>query len=324
MGVASQDDRARRRHPLSGDAHIPCVLPLDDARIVKRILERQFPHLAPARVAYRGAGMDNTAFDVNKRWIFRFPMRKEVEQMLLVERAILPALASRVEVLIPEFEFTGKPDADFPFHFVGYVTLPGLLGTQLDSTLADWNNVAEQLGRFLTAVHAFPVSEAERLGAATSHIESHFEEVRATALELLPSVQRAVPALAIEWLRRYLEDLRPLPRAPWRLALVHNDLAAEHVLLAPDGSHVTGVIDWGDVAIADPTVDFVGLHAWRGDEFVRAVLRHYDGPVDERVLDRLRPWSRFRVIQDIEFGFRNHHPEIVRMAAESIASGQGR
>lgn len=296
------------------------MLPLDDAGIVKRIVERQFPQLAPERVTYCGAGMDNSAFDVDDRWIFRFPMRKEVEQMLLVERAILPALVSRVEPRIPEFEFNGTPDLDFPFHFVGYVKVPGVLGTELDSSRVRWETVADQLGRFLTAVHAFPVREAERLGAATSHIESHFEEVRATSLELLPSVQRAVPGLPVEWLRRYLEELRPLPRAPWRPALVHNDLAAEHVLLAPDGSGVTGVIDWGDVAIADPTVDFVGLHAWRGDEFVRAVLRHYDGPVDERVLDRVHPWSRFRVIQDIEFGFRNHHPEIVRMAVESLAT----
>lgn len=294
---------------------------LDDAGIVRRVVDRQFPQLAPARVAYRGAGMDNTAFDINDRWIFRFPMRQAVEQMLFVERAILPALAPHVMLRIPQFEFNGTPDADFPFHFAGYEKVPGVLGTELESSRIHWETVAEQLGRFLTTVHAFPVSEAKRLGLQTTLIEDYFENVRATSLELLPSVQQAAPGLPIGRLRRYLEQLRPLPAAPWRLALVHNDLAAEHVLLAADGSVVTGVIDWGDVGIADPTVDFVGLHAWRGDDFVQAVLRHYDGPVDERVLDRLRPWSRFRVIQDIEFGFRNQHPEIVRMAIDSLVVG---
>ena len=262
--------------------------------------------------------MDNTAFDVNDRWIFRFPMRPEVEAMLLVERALLPAIAPRIEPRIPAFDFNGTPDADFPLHFVGYVRVPGVLGTQVDASRVRWDTVAEQLGRFLSALHAFPVAEATRLGALTTHIESHFEDVRMTSLELLPKVHQVAPGLPIEWLRRYLEQLPPLPPAPWPLALVHQDLAAEHVLLAPDGSGVTGVIDWGDVAISDPTVDFVGLHAWRGEDFVRAVLRHYEGPVDERVLERMLPWSRFRVIGDIEFGFRNRQPEIVRMAVESL------
>lgn len=296
------------------------MLPLNDVGAVKHIVERQFAQLAPARVAYCGAGMDNTAFEVNERWIFRFPMRQEVEDTLAVERAILPALASRVEPRIPEFEFDGAPDADFPFRFAGYVKVPGLLGTAMDPSRVRWDTVAEQLGHFLSAVHAFPVADATLLGVPTTHIEEFFEEVRVTSLKLLPRVQQAMPAFPIERLRRYLEELRPLPPAPWAAALVHQDLAAEHVLLAPDGSGVSGVIDWGDVTITDPTVDFVGLHAWRGDDFVRAVLRHYDGPVDERVLDRVRPWSRFRVIQDIEFGFRRHQPEIVRLAVDSLTA----
>jgi aminoglycoside phosphotransferase (APT) family kinase protein len=206
-------------------------------------------------------------------------------------------------------------------HFAGYERVPGVLGTELDPPRIAWHTVAKQLGRFLSAVHAFPVADADRLGVVTTDIESHFEEVRVTSLQLLPGVREAAPGVQIERLRRYLEELRPLPAPPWPMALVHQDLAAEHVLLAPDGSGVTGVIDWGDVAIADPTVDFVGLHAWRGDDFVRDVLRHYDGPVDERVLERVRPWSRFRVIQDIEFGVRNDLPGIVRLAVQSLVAG---
>ena len=64
--------------------------------------------------------------------------------------------------------------------------------------------------------------------------------------------------------------------------LAHNDLLAEHVLI-DSGSppwRVCGVIDWGDVALADPAVDFVGLHCWAGAAFVREVRRHYRGPCD--------------------------------------------
>ena len=40
--------------------------------------------------------------------------------------------------------------------------------------------------------------------------------------------------------------------------LVHGDLHARHVLV--DGGRPSGVIDWGDTAIADPAVDLMA--AW--------------------------------------------------------------
>lgn len=48
--------------------------------IMHRVLSRRFPELEPLRVEYLGAGMDSVAFDVNDVWIFRFPMRRSVEQ----------------------------------------------------------------------------------------------------------------------------------------------------------------------------------------------------------------------------------------------------
>jgi aminoglycoside phosphotransferase (APT) family kinase protein len=46
--------------------------------------------------------------------------------------------------------------------------------------------------------------------------------------------------------------------------LVHNDLAAEHVLGDPESGMPTGVIDWSDMALGAPVVDFAGLFHWSG------------------------------------------------------------
>ena len=292
--------------------------PLEDVHTVTRILERQFPQLAPVRARWAGAGMDNTAFEVNDEWIFRFPMRREVEATLAVERALLPEIAPLVELAIPVIELDGVPDEDFEFRFAGYRKIPGVPATQVDQSLIDFDAIAWRLADLLSALHQFPVADAERLGAQTTRLELYFEHMRERSIELLPTVHRIAPELDVAWLHDYLRALAPLPLAPWPLTLTHHDLAAEHVLMEPDGSLVTGVIDWGDVGIVDPSVDFVGLHAWHGDDFVRAVLSHYDGPVDERVLERVRPWSTFRVIEDIEFGIKQDIPEVVRMAVESL------
>jgi len=294
-----------------------------DAITVARILERQFPKLAPVQAAYLGAGMDSTAFEVNGKWIFRFPMRTAVEKQLFVERALLPPLAPLLPIAIPAFEFDGRPDDDFAMHFAGYEKLPGTPAVEIDAARVSFDTIAAQLGQFLTVLHGFPTSEAKRLGAETSRLEDFFEEVRTSALDGLNLVGSVAPDTLSGRIQRYLESLEPLAAPPWPLTLTHNDLAAEHVLLHATGDRVTGVIDWGDVAVADPTVDFVGLFTWGGERLVRAVLASYEGPADEQVLERVRPWAAFRAIQDIRFGLDSNLPEVVQLGVRALKDQLG-
>jgi aminoglycoside phosphotransferase (APT) family kinase protein len=262
--------------------------------------------------------MDSTAFEVNAKWIFRFPMRASVERQLFVERALLPVIAPQLPLAIPAFTFAGAPDVDFPMHFAGYAKLPGKPAVEIDTSRVSFDALASQLGPFLSLLHRFPVADAERLGAQTSRLEDYFEEVRLSALAGMDMLEHIAPGGLAERVERYLEKLQRLSEAPWPLALTHHDLAAEHILLDDSGASVTGVIDWGDVGIVDPTVDFVGLFTWGGTPFVRSVLASYDGPVDARVLERVRPWAAFRAIQDIRFGLDNDLTDIVRMGVRAL------
>lgn len=87
---------------------------------VAEILRRQFPEITAAEVTWLGAGYDSTAFDVDHEWVFRFPMRREVEQQLLLELKVLPILAPLAPLRVPAFCFHGRPSELFPFHFGGY------------------------------------------------------------------------------------------------------------------------------------------------------------------------------------------------------------
>jgi aminoglycoside phosphotransferase (APT) family kinase protein len=285
---------------------------------VVRIVERRFPELAPVRASYLGAGMDSVAFEVNGTWVFRFPLRASVEAQLFVERAMLPVLGPLLPITIPRFEFAGRPDHDFPLHFAGYAKLPGVSATEVEPQRTDFPAIGRQLGPFLTAIHRYPVADAEKMGTGTHRMEQDYEDVRASALELIEPVASCLGGLAASRLRARLLAAEPVPAPPWPVTLCHYDLAAEHVLLDETGARVTGVIDWGDISIGDPTVDFVGLYAWGGEAFVRAVLDNYEGVVDERVLDRVRPWATFRSVQDIEFGMANDQRAVVELAVRAL------
>ena len=49
---------------------------------------------------------------------------------------------------------------------------------------------------------------------------------------------------------------------------------------------ISGIIDWGDTAIGDPAIDFTGLLASYGKDFVERVLSRYRGRVDASFRDR--------------------------------------
>ena len=73
------------------------------------------------------------------------------------------------------------------------------------------------------------------------------------------------------------------PSAP--PVLVHGDLHVRHVLSV--GGVATGVIDWGDTALADPAVDLmIGYAAFTGD--VRSAFLSAYGPVDHERETRAR------------------------------------
>jgi aminoglycoside phosphotransferase (APT) family kinase protein len=165
---------------------------------------------------------------------------------------------------------------------------------------------APTLGRFLSALHAFPADQARRLGVPHHDIDALLDECRIEALEDFHLVRDVAPEAPHEAWLAWLSAPPALQRTsrpiPSTTVMLHNDLAAEHVLCDPETGVPTGVIDWSDMALGDPAVDFAGLFHSGGDRFAKAVLGHYDGHVDEHGLARARFLAACRGVGDVRFG----------------------
>ena len=279
-----------------------------DAALVARIIEAQFPHCAPVRVTFLGEGYDNTAFDVDGAWVFRFPKRVEVEQQLLVEMRVLPVLAGRAPLPIPAWSLRGKPSPEFPRHFGGYRKLAGVPGIEMDPERVPFGVLAPVLGRFLSWLHAVPAGEAARLGVERLPIEPLVEEIRAEALEDFERLNSVAPDAPLETWLTYLKSGVAGARPLLTPALVHNDLAAEHILVGETARTVTGIIDWSDMAVSDPALDIAGMFHWGGPAFGDAVLAAYEGPVDDRLA---RFIAACRGVGDVKFGLETDRPEYI-------------
>jgi len=258
-----------------------------DIRIVRETIRTEFPRLAAEEVRLLGEGWDFEAFEVDELLIFRFPKRQEYDAHMLKEIALLDDIGPRLPIPVPKYKYVGRPSANFPYHFGGYTKLQGVpaLGIPCPLLAAE----AVRLGEFLARLHAVDAKDAARIAIHMSGEEDAPASRRRGALSDLGYLKGRMDPRLHELCWRFFEDEvhTPVPyQGPGRL--LHNDLLSEHILVAPDSGHVTGIIDWSDATVGDPARDFAGLWVWQGDEFVALAIDAYGERVDTGFLQRIR------------------------------------
>jgi aminoglycoside phosphotransferase (APT) family kinase protein len=151
---------------------------------------------------------------------------------------------------------------------------------------------ASRLGRFLAVLHRFPVDRAAALGIPVHQARDHAEVLLGEARHLVDRIAPRLPSELRDRCAPFLDGTVPIP--PTRTGprcLIHGDLQAEHILLNADGE-AHGVVDFGDAAVGEPVVDYVGLCAWQGWDFTRAALAASGLTWDEATAARIRFMAR--------------------------------
>ena len=99
---------------------------------------------------------------MNERWIFRFPKSPDAAAELAHELEILPGLAGRLPLPIPNPIYSAL-ESDRPL-FMGYAMLPGVphlretyQSLRHDESIVE--RIATQLAGFLLALHDIPATE---------------------------------------------------------------------------------------------------------------------------------------------------------------------
>ena len=207
-------------------------------------------------------------------WIFRFPRNSVVAENLKKEHTVLPVVAPRVDFAVPRFEYVGTW-RDQPY--AGYRRIPGRPLSGRPFTCSKLTaEVAESIAAVLSSLHAIPTL----LFTEPCAFEPTVEAWRQRYQELWETVRsRIAPILGSRTLNavergfgRFLDkELKTLED----VALVHCDLGCEHILIGDDGTTVTGLIDFEDVTIGDPVIDFVGIYVTYGMEAVDRIRDCY-------------------------------------------------
>jgi aminoglycoside phosphotransferase (APT) family kinase protein len=254
------------------------------------LVREQFPGLGAQRAEILETGWDNTACVVDSQWLFRFPRREIALAGIRREIAILPQLAPRLPLPIPVPDFAGQPSARFPWPFWGARLLPG--GELAESGLPDSRRSAAAiaLGHFLRSLHEPALVSLVGSDLTTDPMKRASAPLRAVRARRtmeglvqskLVAADSAVDSLLDRAERSQGADHAETSNGGSGLVVSHGDLHLRHLLVDGDGI-ATGVIDWGDMCLADPAVDLSIAYAAFAGQPRADLLTAYDGVIDAR------------------------------------------
>ena len=263
------------------------------------LLTTAFPHLdsiQPLRAL--GDGFSSIAVETAGGIVFRIPKNKDAGQRFAKEARILPQLNQLLSISIPNPQVHIAKAEGLPFGAIGY---PKLVGQPLVWELvanANLSLLAEQIANFLIELHGLVPTAIE--GLPTSSPEDQQTQYSTlwnavkTSLEYDLSTTEYLHIVA--WWEHFLSNEKLFEG---ERAVIHGDLWYENLLGDEGLKRLVGVLDWENMAINDPALDFVPQF-YLGDDFAQNVMAHYKqggGKVEAKLLTRI---AYLRIVREFE------------------------
>jgi aminoglycoside phosphotransferase (APT) family kinase protein len=258
-----------------------------DARLARRLVDRQFPQWADlpiTRVAVDG--WDNRTFRLGDDLTVRLPSGDWYALQVEKEQRWLPVLAPQLPLPIPAPVARGEPGEGYPYAWSIYRWLDGEVARE--ARIEDLTDFATRLAAFLVALQRIDA------GGGPAPVRHNFFRGGPLAT-YADETARSIDALGAEIrgaaASRVWEDA---VAAAWEGDPVwfHGDVATGNLLLR--GGRLAAVIDFGTSGVGDPACDVV--IAWTllsGDS--RDAFRSALG-VDAATWSRGRGWALWKAL----------------------------
>lgn len=268
---------------------------LIDLVLVRALVDRALPEWSSLPLSrLLASGSSNALFRLGDELLIRLPRQPGGTATIEKEALWLPRIGPLLPVSVPEVVAVGEPDLGYPERWSVVRWLEGEVPTVSDpasDAAPTPNALALDLAAVVTALRDIAVPRSARA-------DPQLRWYRGAPLGSMDDTTRRYVAecrdisgldLDLDAALRVWEAAMALPeKGPWSTPRwYHGDLLAEN-LLVRDG-RLAAVLDFGGLAVGDPTVDLVV--AWEVlDPASREVFRRAVG-VDETSWLRGRAWA---------------------------------
>ncbi len=265
-----------------------------DADLVRGLVERAMPEYAGAPVRRLAtSGSTNALYRLGDELLVRLPRQPGGSSTITKEATWLPVLAPLLPVSVPEVVAVFDPDRDYPERWSVVRWIEGAhpevvdLCTPVDSRR---EHLATNLATVLDALRQAEIPTRavhERLWSYRGEPLATMDQTTRENIERCRALEDF--DLDLDAAEQIWADAMKLPGAADRVtpSWYHGDLAAENLLV--QDRTLTAVLDFGGLALGDPTVDLVV--AWEVlDPPAREVFRRQVG-VDDATWLRGRAWA---------------------------------
>ncbi|MFJ9385866.1 phosphotransferase [Peribacillus sp. NPDC101481] len=279
-----------------------------------KLIMLQFPEIELNEIKQLGEGFDNTVIQINGQFVFRFPRRPIAVTLIQVENQLLPSIAGTFPLAIPEPIFFGKPSTLYPYPFTGYKMVKGHL--PVEGTKANKVESAKRFARFLKVLHSFPVERAMCLGVQPDGMMRL--DVPYRKKSLMENVSNLINLGYFEQahaVKDFVEALGELD-VQHPISLVHGDIHIRNVLLDDEGV-LAGIIDWGDVHIGNPAIDFSFLYSYFPKEARRFFFEIY-GEIEKETESLARFRAIYMLVTLLVYGIDRHDEELIAITSTGL------
>jgi aminoglycoside phosphotransferase (APT) family kinase protein len=281
------------------------------ASTVRALIDEQFPKwrdLPLQRVA--ATGTVHEIFRLGDELAARFRLEigdvDSVWSELQGEAEAARELAGRTRFATPEPVAIGAPGRDYPMPWLVQSWLDGTAA--IDSDPSESEGLATDLAEFISGVRHIDTRGRRHSGCGRGgRLADHDEWIQVC-------LARSEGLLDVAVLRRIWDTLRVLPRGDSPDVMNHGDLLPGN-LLVRDG-RLTGVLDVGGLAPADPALDLVSAwHCLEGGP--RRVLRECLGAGDEE-WERGKAWA-FQQAMGAVWYYADSNPAFSQVCRRTLA-----
>jgi aminoglycoside phosphotransferase (APT) family kinase protein len=281
-----------------------------DPSLVGRLIAAQLPQWAELPIEpVPSAGTDNALYRLGDEMVVRLPRVHRAVAQVEREQEWLPRLAPLLPLAIPAPLAKGLPAEGYPWEWSVYRWLEG--ETAARERIADLGQAAIDLAHFIAALRRVDPSDGPPPGEHNSFrgvpLATRDASVRTAVASLRGEID--VNAVTAAW-----EAALRVPELQRPPAWLHGDIDSRNLLV--DRGRLSAVIDFGCLAVGDPTCDLMVawtlLSAETRDTF-RAALS-----AEDATWARGRGWALSWALIALPY-YLETNPVIVRDARRTIA-----